>query len=69
VRSINIDPAKAFELPKGAPQRYAVANPFKDQTVEVTTLRAGEETKFKLQPFEVLVIEALPENGLTQSSQ
>ncbi|HUD84688.1 MAG TPA: hypothetical protein VMQ67_14350 [Candidatus Saccharimonadales bacterium] len=57
---ISIDPARVFELPEGAAQNYTVVNPFKDQSVEVTKLRAGEETPFKLQPFEVLVVEALP---------
>ena len=63
-QSIAIDPAKVFELPDGAAKNYSIANPFKDQTVEVTKLRAGEETRFKLQPFEVLVVEALPDGGL-----
>ena len=57
---ISIDPARVFELPEGAARNYTVVNPFKDQSVEVTKLRAGEETPFKLQPFEVLVVEALP---------
>ena len=30
-QEINIDPAKAFELPEGAPQNYTVFNPYKDQ--------------------------------------
>jgi N-acetyl-beta-hexosaminidase len=59
VQSIKIDPAKVFELPKGAPKNYTIVNPFKDQTVDVTKLTAGVETTFKLQPFEVLVIEAI----------
>jgi hypothetical protein len=63
VAEISIDPAKAFELPEGAAQHYTIANPFPDQKVEATQLRAGEETAFKLQPFEVLVIEALPEGS------
>jgi hypothetical protein len=67
-RSILIDPAKAFELPNGAPQKFSVASPFKDQKVDVTQLRAGEDTKFELQPFEVLVIEALPDGTLTDAS-
>lgn len=58
--SIKIDPAKAFELPAAAPREYSVASPFKDQSCEVTKLKAGEETTFALKPFEVLVIEALP---------
>ena len=57
---IKIDPAKAFELPAGAAKKYTIVNPFKDQTVDVTELSAGQETTFKLKPFEVLVIEALP---------
>ncbi|HUC85031.1 MAG TPA: hypothetical protein VL970_07560 [Candidatus Acidoferrales bacterium] len=69
VQTINIDPAKVFELPNGAPRRYSITNPFKDQTVEVTALRAGEEAKFKLRPFEVLVVEALPDDSLTKVSR
>jgi hypothetical protein len=38
-----------------------VVSPFKDQTLEATKLRSGEETSFKLKPFEVLVVEALPQ--------
>jgi len=57
---INIDPAKVFELPEGAPQSYTIVNPFPDQKLDVTQLRAGQDTAFKLQPFEVLVVEALP---------
>jgi hypothetical protein len=52
---------QVFELPGGAPQKYFVVNPFKDQTVDVATLHAGETAKFDLKPFEVLVIEALPD--------
>jgi len=61
VQSIDIDPAKVFELPAGAAQSYTVVSPFKDQTVDIAKLHAGEATAFKLQPFEVLVIEALPD--------
>jgi hypothetical protein len=68
-QSIAIDPAKAFELPDGASKNYSIANPFKDQTVEITKLRAGTETKFKLQPFEVLVVEALPDGPITSAAR
>jgi hypothetical protein len=60
-QSIEIDPAKAFELPDGAPQNYTIISPFKDQTVEATELHAGKATTFKLKPFEVLVVEAWPD--------
>lgn len=59
--AIRIDPAKAFELPDGAPRSYTVSSPFKDQQCKVATLTAGTEAVFSLQPFEVLVVEALPE--------
>lgn len=62
-QSIRIDPAKVFELPDGAPKDYTIVNPFKDQIVNVPGLHAGEETRFELQPFEVLVIEAWPEGA------
>ncbi|MGC9942141.1 MAG: enterotoxin [Verrucomicrobiota bacterium] len=68
-QSIEIDPAKAFELPDGAPQNYTIVNPFKDQSVDVTRLHAGEATKFKLDPFEVLVIEAWPDGSLSSVSR
>jgi hypothetical protein len=55
-----VDPAKVFELPEGSPQEYTLVNPFKDRELEVTKLRAGEAATFKLQPFEVLIVEALP---------
>ncbi|HTA29625.1 MAG TPA: enterotoxin, partial [Candidatus Cybelea sp.] len=58
---ISIDAAKVFELPEGAAQHYRVVNPFPDQKIGATQLRAGQETTFKLEPFEVLVVEALPE--------
>ena len=58
---IKIDVAKVFELPEGAARNYKIVNPFKDQHVTVTELRAGEESRFKLKPYEVLVVEALPE--------
>ena len=68
VQSIKIDAAKVFELPDGAPQNYTIVNPFKDKTVGVTKLRAGEETSFKLKPFEVIVVEAWPD-GLSAKRQ
>jgi hypothetical protein len=57
---IKLDPAKAFELPEGSPQAYTLVSPFHDQELQLTKLRAGEQAVFKLKPFEVLVVEALP---------
>ena len=67
-QQFKLDPAKAFELPEGAPQNYTIVNPFKDQTVDVTNLHAGEVTTFKLKPFEVLVLEAWPAGSLSTLS-
>ena len=49
-----------FELPEGGPQAYTLVSPFHDQELQLTKLRAGEQAVFKLKPFEVLVVEALP---------
>jgi hypothetical protein len=68
-QEIKIDPAKIFELPEGAAQHYTIANPFKDQTVDIAKLHAGEEATFKLQPFEVLVVELLPDGSWNSSSR
>jgi hypothetical protein len=65
--AIEIDPAKVFELPEGAAQNYTIVNPFKDQQLEVTKVVAGEAATFKLEPFEVLVIEALPMSAPAKS--
>jgi hypothetical protein len=58
---IKIDPAIAFELPATAAKKYRLVSPFPDQLLETTRLTAGVATTFKLKPFEVLVIEALPD--------
>jgi hypothetical protein len=56
--SIAIDAAKVFELPEGAPRRYKLSSPYKDQRATVSSLTAGEKATFSLQPYEVLVLEA-----------
>ncbi len=58
--SIEIDPAKVFELPNGAAQTYNLVDPFKDQDLEITSLTAGTKVSFNLKPYQVLVVEALP---------
>ena len=58
--TIKLDAAKIFELPANAAKNYQLVSPFKDQVLPVEQLRAGEEIAFKLKPFEVLVVEALP---------
>jgi len=58
--AIQIDPAKVFELPKASPREYTLASPYPDQELPLRKLRAGEASEFKLKPFEVLVVEAMP---------
>ncbi|MFH1719063.1 MAG: enterotoxin, partial [Planctomycetota bacterium] len=58
---ITIDIAKAFELPKGAPQKYSLKSPWKDDASKAAiALSAGKEQTFELEPFEVLVFDATP---------
>jgi hypothetical protein len=56
-----MDAQTAFELPIGAKQHYKLVSPYSDQRIQGGELRAGVPTAFDLQPFEVLVFEALPE--------
>jgi len=60
-RSISMDIAEAFELPEGAVQRYRLKSPWKDHAGQAEIeLTAGTRHEFLLQPFEVLVFDALP---------
>jgi len=59
---IALDVGKAFELPPGAAQKYALKSPWKsDAAVGPLTLTAGQEHTFELTPFEVLVFDATPQ--------
>jgi hypothetical protein len=58
---IRVDLGKAFELPKGAAQKYYLRSPWvKDVNETELVLSAGEEHTFKLIPFEVRVFDATP---------
>ena len=61
---IALDLGQAFELPPGAPTRYTLKSPWKQDAarpaIEVT---AGRVHTFALEPFQVLVLEALPAGG------
>lgn len=59
---ITIDIGKAFELPDGAPQKYSLKSPWKqDLDKQTIVLSANEEYTFELKPFEVLVFDATPQ--------
>ena len=59
--SIQIDVAKALELPPGSVQQYRLVSPWKDDSQrKPLSLRAGQAHTFALAPFELLVFDALP---------
>jgi hypothetical protein len=58
---ITLDIARAFELPDGAPQRYVLRSPWaEDAAKQPITVSAGRPRQFPLQPFDVLVWDAIP---------
>jgi len=63
-RTIRLDIAHAFELPEGAPRHYSLKSPWKeDQGKAAISVSAGEPYEFRLEPFEVLVLDARPVAG------
>jgi hypothetical protein len=61
-QSVDVDVAHAFELPKGAAERYTAQSPFKADAgkMPAVNLAAGQPHRFALAPFEVMVLEATP---------
>ncbi|MGQ9604565.1 MAG: hypothetical protein ACUVTW_00055 [Thermogutta sp.] len=59
-RAIEIDAARAFELPPGAPAMYRLVSPWTDAAGSPIELEAGKPRRFELEPFEVLVLDAVP---------
>ncbi len=57
-QSFSFDPAAVFELPLGAPMRYALSSP-KGDALPAEAI-AGAATSLVLNPFQVVVIEATP---------
>ena len=60
-QTIPLDATAVFELPVGAPKRFALSSPYPDQRVQRLQLEAGQPTNIRLEPFEVLVFDAKPE--------
>ena len=58
-QEFSFDPAAVFELPLGAPLRYALSSPKGDALPAEAV--AGASTTLRLKPFGVLVIEAAPQ--------
>ena len=60
-QSYSLDIAQAFELPKGAPTKYSAHSAWKNDAKVPFDLLAGTKHTFHLQPFEVVNLEAIPE--------
>ena len=57
--AITLDIGQAFELPQGAPRRYMLKSPWKEDAGKpAISLSAGAAHTFELKPFEVLVYDA-----------
>lgn len=59
-QTVSFDPAAVFELPAGAPAEYRLSSP-KGDSLPAEVIRAGTPFSITLQPFEVLVLEAVSE--------
>jgi len=59
-REIALDAAVVFELPKGAPGKYALTAAYEDLRIKTLALESGSNTTVRLEPFEVLVFDASP---------
>lgn len=58
-QSFSFDPASVFELPAGAPVKYALSSP-KGDKVPAKEVEAGRPVAIDLAPFQVVVFEAQP---------
>ena len=59
-QEFSVDVSKLFELPVGATNTYTFMSPFEDQAQEGFTAEGGMPFQLKLDPFEVLVLNAYP---------
>ena len=60
-QEITLDPAQAFELPAGAADRFLARSPWSADTAQpAIELQAGKPHTFRLAPFQVLTLEAVP---------
>ena len=58
----SLDIQQAFELPPNAPERYSAHSPWSEDVAQPSIdLHAGQPFTFKLAPFQVLTLEALPQ--------
>ena len=62
----SFDVASVFELPVGAATKYTLVSPKGDKLPE-GTLEAGKPVTLRLEPFQVIVLEALPVQEATKT--
>jgi hypothetical protein len=62
-QSFTLDAQAIFELPAGAAKNYSLQSPYADQRIQNFSLEAGRPRTVTLEPFEVLVFDALPGAG------
>jgi len=63
IHEFSLDVAKAFEHPAGVSTGYVLQSPYEAQRIQSVNVNAGTRHVFRLEPFEVLVFDALPVNG------
>jgi hypothetical protein len=68
-REITLDASAVFELPKGAPVKYALSAAYEDLRVKTLALESGKNITVRLEPFEVLVFNASPTPNLTANKR
>jgi hypothetical protein len=62
-QSIALDIRQIFELPASSPEEYQAVSAWKDRPKgETVSLRAGDRHVFRLAPFEVVTVEAVPKH-------
>jgi hypothetical protein len=59
-RDISLDAAQIWELPTDSAPQWSLKSPYQDQRIHDLKLKAGMPETLHLQPFEVLVFDAVP---------
>jgi hypothetical protein len=59
-----LDANALFELPLEMSKHFTLQSPYKDQRVQSLELEAGQPQSVTLEPFEVLVLDAMPKQKI-----
>jgi hypothetical protein len=61
-QDFSLDVEQAFELPPGAPRKFRAHSPWASEASQAAIeLEAGKPYVFRLTPFQVMTLEAMPE--------